>query len=215
MSSDRPEPCAEPFAQLLARARSGHSAAMGQLMQIQREHLLEIARQRIPPALQGRLAPSDAVQVALLAAHRHFEQFHGHSEGEFSEWLWSILVNTIRDFLRATEGRRREHAGREVSLAALPPQARIIRPVRCREGGQSVCDALIDQETRESLRRCVELLPDEYRQVLQMRFEDARGFEEIGAALGISPQAALKMRRRAVEAVADMMRTYGVIEEGI
>jgi RNA polymerase sigma-70 factor (ECF subfamily) len=212
MSSDRPEPSAEPFAELLAQARSGQSAAMGQLMQLQREHLLEMARRRIPPSVQGRLAPSDAVQVALMSAHRHFEQFRGHSAGEFSEWLWSILVNTIRDFLRATEGRRREHAGREVSLGCLPAQA---RTVRCPNGGRSVCDALIERETRESLRRCVELLPDEYRQILQMRFEDERGFEEISAALGISPQAALKMRRRAVEAVADMMRTYGVIDAGI
>jgi RNA polymerase sigma-70 factor (ECF subfamily) len=210
MSSDRP-PSVEPFAELLAQARRGQSAAMGQLLEVQRAHLVEMARRRIPQPLQARMAPSDAVQVTLMSAHRHFNQFRGDSPAEFSEWLLVILLNTIRDFLRAAAGRRKQHVNRVISLDALPAET---RGVACQCRGRSGCDLLIEQETTAVMRRCVELLPEPYRQVLKLRFADDRGFAEIGSLLGISPAAARKMRSRAVQAIAALMQTYGIIEEG-
>jgi RNA polymerase sigma-70 factor (ECF subfamily) len=183
---------------------------MGELLEVHREHLLEIARERIPQRLQGRMGPSDAVQVALMLAHRHFEQFRGVSPGEFSDWLWTILLNTIRDFIRAAEGRQQQHVRREIALDDLPPEARTAA-CHCRD--LSGYDLLIHEETTGGVRRCVDLLPESYRRVLRLRFDDDLGFEAIGGELGISAQAARKLRLRALRAVRDLIRTFRVIEE--
>jgi RNA polymerase sigma-70 factor (ECF subfamily) len=209
MSAPRPASPAGSFADLLARARLGQSAAMGELLELHREHLLERARERMPQRLQGRMGPSDAVQVALMSAHQHFEQFRGDSPGEFSEWLWAILLNTIRDFVRAAEGRWKQHLRREVPLDDLPVET---RNAACHCPGRSGCDVLIHEETTEGIRRCVEVLPETYRRVLRLRFDDELGFEEIGAELGISAAAARKMRLRALRAVAELMRMFSIIE---
>jgi DNA-directed RNA polymerase specialized sigma subunit len=60
----------------------------------------------------------------------------------------------------------------------------------------------------------VDLLPESYRRVLRLRFDDDLGFEAIGCELGISPQAARKLRLRALRAIKDLIRTFRIIEEG-
>jgi RNA polymerase sigma-70 factor (ECF subfamily) len=208
VSSDRSSASAEPFTDLLARARQGDSPAMGELFELQRGHLLAIARQRMPPLLRERMHPSDAVQTTLMSAHRHFEQFRGESADEFSDWLWSILGNTIRDFLRATRGRGKARRKPEIPLDEVPAET---QATLCR--ARSICDALIEKEQRDILQRCVALLPEHYQKVLRLHVREQQTFSQIGYAFGTSANAAWMKYRRAVEAVAEIMRAYPAVDE--
>ena len=57
----------------------------------------------------------------------------------------------------------------------------------------------MEHEQAMALRRALERLPEEYRRVVVLRFEEGRSFEEIGRLTGRSPDAARKVWSRAME----------------
>jgi RNA polymerase sigma-70 factor (ECF subfamily) len=211
-STEAPSQLDDRFADLLSQARHGDSRAMGQLLELPRAHLLAIARRQIPRQHHPWMAPSDAVQVTLTSANSHFEQFRGASGIEFFEWLRTILVNTVRDFLRVAEGRRKQRPHRTVTLEGLAEEASLARHL---DDSRSVCDRLIDQEVRASIRRCIEVLPEHYRRVLHLRYDEAHRFAEIAAEMGTTFHAVIKLRRRAIEALRELLRAYGIVDEEV
>src|SRR5262249_27935545 len=68
--------------QLLARARTGDSAAIGALLEEYRGYLTLLARTQIGRRLQGKADAADLVQEAFLQAHQHIGAFRGTSEAE-------------------------------------------------------------------------------------------------------------------------------------
>ena len=80
---------------LLAQARAGDQAALGQLLELYRNYLRLMARSLIHQPLQVRLDASDLVQETFLKAHREFRQFVGSEERELVAWLRQILVRTL------------------------------------------------------------------------------------------------------------------------
>jgi RNA polymerase sigma-70 factor, ECF subfamily len=56
----------------------------------------------------------------------------------------------------------------------------------------------IENEETLALRRAVERLPEEYRRIVLLRFEDERTFEEIGRLTGQSERAARHLWTRAM-----------------
>src|SRR6202011_188028 len=102
--------------ELIALARHGNAAALGELLAIYRRYLPLLARTQIGRRLQGKADPSDLVQEALLEAHRHFPQFRGASQGEFAAWLCSILAALISNHVRHFLGTKRRDARLERAL---------------------------------------------------------------------------------------------------
>jgi len=58
-----------------------------------------------------------------------------------------------------------------------------------------------DDEERRLLWQALERLPGDYRQVIQLRYQEGRTFEEIGPLMGRSANAARLLWLRAVECV--------------
>jgi RNA polymerase sigma-70 factor (ECF subfamily) len=208
--AEHPSSSDELFRFLLGQARTGDSEAMNEVLARPRPYLCRIARLRIPEEHQARLSARGAVQRTLISAHRHLDQFAGDSEGEFRQWLRMILVNKIRDSVRAADGRRRQHARRETSLEALVTRSGF---APCDDGGRSTLDVVIDMERKVRLRACIVLLPESYRRILQLRYEEGRRFKEIAAEMGKSTVAAKKLCARAVRALEDLLRAEDVFRE--
>ena len=57
----------------------------------------------------------------------------------------------------------------------------------------------IEHEQSSALWRALERLPEDYRRVVCLRFDEDRSFEEIGKLTGRSPNAARKVWARAME----------------
>ena len=72
--SSMPPPDAVPEL-LLAQARAGDAAALGQLLELYRNYLRLIARSMLDHALGCKLDASDLVQETFLKAHRQFAGF--------------------------------------------------------------------------------------------------------------------------------------------
>ncbi len=107
---------------LMAEARAGDGAALGQRFELYRNDLRLIARSMLDQALRLQLDASDLVQETFLKAHRQFAGFAGCNEPQLIAWLRQILVRTLAD--QAHYHRRRSrNVRRQVSLEELLEQA--------------------------------------------------------------------------------------------
>ncbi len=179
----------------LDEARRGSREAVGQLLEACHGYLLLIAQRELDPDLGAKGGASDLVQETFLEAQRDFANFRGETEAELLGWLRRILLNNLASFSR----RFRETASRrlacEVSLdlEAAGPAAGVAADA------PEPVDRVIADEQAAALRRAMDRLPEDYRQVLVLRYQDDRSFEEIGRLLHRTPNAARKLWLRAVE----------------
>src|SRR5262249_39730840 len=106
---------------------------------------------------------ADAVQDAFISAFQAIAGFEGNSQ--LGTWLHRIVINACLMKLRS---RSRRH---EISIEGLLPtfnadghHAQPPRRWRLPPDEQLQCD-----ETRTLVRRCIDMLPDDYRNVLLLR----------------------------------------------
>lgn len=120
-------------------------------------------------------AADDLAQETFLAAYGALGSFQFGSK--FSSWLYSIVLNKCRDYLRTRKPSVSVDDLAEViaDCAATPEQR-----AASREAGDVVQAALGE-------------LPPEYREVLILKHIEGLSYEEIAALLGVS-EGALKVR---------------------
>jgi RNA polymerase sigma-70 factor, ECF subfamily len=186
---------ADDFAERLSAARAGSTEAFGQTLQACRKYLLLVARKEFDENLRAKGGASDLVQETFLKAHRHFDRFHGETEGELLAWLRELLLNNLASFRRLfVAGKRR--VAREVTLDGGDSSS----PVRELSADvPSPSEQALGHERDQALQRALGCLPEDYRHVLTLRYVERHSFDEIGRATGRSANAARKLWARAVE----------------
>jgi RNA polymerase sigma-70 factor (ECF subfamily) len=183
--------------EVLTAARAGSAEALGRLLMGCRDYLLMVANRNLEPDLQGKVSPSDLVQETFLEAQRDFAQFHGTREEEILAWLSRILLNNLANVSRRYRGTAMRALDREISLGAGDPAKT--------PGGDLALDTpspsevAMAKEDASALETALATLPEHYRTVLNLRYQDRLNFEQIGAALGCSAEAARKLWARAVD----------------
>jgi RNA polymerase sigma-70 factor (ECF subfamily) len=183
----------------LTAARMGCRDALGRAFQACRRYLLRIAREELPPELQEKGSASDLVQEAFLEAAHDFPQFRGESEVQFRAWMRQVLRRRIAKF-----GRR-----------YFTTKKRAVMLERSRDNGLSSFGRkqdvpadlptpsaqIMEEERSQALQQALKQLPDDYRRVLQLRYQEERSFEEIGPLMQRTPNAARLLWLRAIERV--------------
>src|SRR5262249_15013012 len=104
--------------QLLDLARTGHSAAVGQLLEMYRHYLTLLARLQISRRLQGKADASDVVQETFLRAHRDFANLRGITEEELAASVGQVLAASLVDLMRRYYGTRRRDVLLEQELVS-------------------------------------------------------------------------------------------------
>jgi RNA polymerase sigma-70 factor (ECF subfamily) len=183
----------------LTAARAGSREALGQALEACRAYLLKIAEHDLDPALRPKGGASDLVQQTFLEAQRDFGRFAGRSEEELLAWLRQLLRNNLANFARDFRQTGKRRIDREVALDTPDSSAGLAGQLPAdatSPSGQAATD-----EQAELLRRAMDRLPEDYRRVLKLRYQEGRSFEEIAGLIGRSPNAARKLWARAVEAL--------------
>ena len=130
----------------------------------------------------------EVVQEVFLSAYRAIGKFRG--ESKFSTWLYSIAINLTKNHLRKMTARHHWEG------------ASIDDPVEIesgqRRGGQpahesSILEQLEKREVQAKVQECINLLDDEYREVLVLRDIQGFSYEEISDILKI-PDGTVKSR---------------------
>ena len=119
---------------------------------------------------------SDMTQEAFIKAYNSLQSFRGDSK--FSVWLYRIATNVCLDFLRS---RSRKPT---VSLSVEDNDGDNVE-LEVADESQSPELLLDRQMTRESVRRGLETLTPEYRQILLLREIQGLSYDEISQALGL------------------------------
>jgi RNA polymerase sigma-70 factor (ECF subfamily) len=183
-------------AQWLSAARAGSSEAMGQILEACRGYLLLIAQQEIQPDLRAKAGASDLVQQTLLSALGDFDRFQGNSEAEILAWLRQLLLHNLTDFARLYRATDKRQISREVALDTGNPAAQRAANVG---SDASPSGEVIAREEARQVQQALERLPEDYRRVLVLRFQEDRSFEEIGRLMNLSANAARKLWLRAIK----------------
>ena len=193
---------------LLERARAGDAGAFAALCARHRPRLLAFLGHRFEPRLRARADPSDVVQEAQMEAHRRLDDYLARRPMPFRVWLEKVAYERLRMLRRRHLGADRRAAGRE---APLPEASSEGLARRLAGRGTSPSRALERAERAAQLRRALEHLPEEDREVLLMRNYEDLPYGEIAALLDISPAAA---RQRHGRALARLGRLLSAAELG-
>jgi RNA polymerase sigma-70 factor (ECF subfamily) len=184
-------------AQWLPAARAGSREALGKVLEAARHYLLSIARQEIDPDLRAKNSPSDVVQETFVEVQRAFGQFQGETEAELLAWLRQLLLHRVGKLRRRYRDTQKRRLAREVTLggddSSDGPAGGLAAKVPSPSG------QAMEHEQDQALRAALGRLPDDYRRVITLRYEEQLPFEEIGRQLQRSPDAARKLWARAVE----------------
>ena len=119
---------------------------------------------------------ADMTQEAFIKAYNSLQSFRGDSK--FSVWLYRIVSNVCLDFLRSKNRRP------TVSLSVEDDDGEDTQ-LDVADESQSP-ELLLDRKlTRESVRRGLDSLPPDYRQILLLRDIQGLSYDEIAQALGL------------------------------
>lgn len=185
---------ADEFAGWLAAARAGSSEALGRVLDACRGYLLLVAGRDLDPELRAKGGASDLVQQTFLEAQGAFGRFRGGSEDELLAWLKHLLRNNLIDFTRRYQVAAKRGVDREVPLTGDDSAVRDgVAADTPSPSGHAMA-----RERDDSLRAAMDRLPEDYRAVLQLRYDDELSFDDIAARTGRSPEAARKLWARAV-----------------
>lgn len=196
-AAPHPRPTAEArrIECLLAAARHGDRAALGQLFDAARQQLLDAASRGLPPALRGRVGPSDVVQETAIDMQRDFGRFSGSTTEELFAWLRTILNHNLIDAVRHHGLAGKRSPRREVRLS----DSRADHGVLSLIGMTNAPDAsAIRKEDAANLHRTLARLPEDYRTVIWLRYWRGMSFEEIATKMERSSAATRKLWHRAI-----------------
>jgi len=186
----------EKAAQWLPAAQSGSTEALGQVLEACRAYLLLIAQQELDPALQAKGGASDLVQQTFLEAHRDFAQFHGTTHDALLAWMRRLLLTNLANFRRDYR-RHKRRVSREVGFPGCDSSHGGAGGLPGDTPTPSV--VTMRSEQSETIQRALHRLPEDYRQVVQLRYREERSFEEIAEIMQRSQNAVRKLWARAIE----------------
>jgi RNA polymerase sigma-70 factor (ECF subfamily) len=187
---------ADEFAGWLAQARAGSPEALGRVLEACRGYLTLVAEEDLDPGLRAKGGASDLVQQTFLEAQGDFARFRGQREDELLAWLRHLLRNNLIDFTRQYRATAKRGVDREVPLAD-DDASRGSDPAVPADTPSPSGHAMA-RERDDSLRAALDRLPEDYRAILRLRYDDGLSFDAIAARMGRSPEAARKLWARAV-----------------
>ena len=185
--------------ELVRRVKASDEAAARLLFERHLPALRAKARARLPDALKGKVAESDVIQDAWLAAFLDIGKFEDRGDGSFGAWVRRILESKIDDALRRHLVFRKRDARREVRLAT---EAAGLEPAR---GQPSPSAELKDEEEAARLRAVIDSLSEDYATVIRLVHHEGLTLVEAGARMGRTPDATRMLYSRAMKRLADRL----------
>jgi RNA polymerase sigma-70 factor, ECF subfamily len=185
-------------ATLLAGLRSGNQYAFEEMVHRFGGRLLATARRY----LRSETDACDVLQDAFLCALKSMDTFKGDSQ--LSTWLHRILVNCALMHLRARQDCAEADGGEIDELLPRFDTAGNWLDGHIHSGPVHVLFEA--SETRATVRRCIELLPDNYRIVLMLRDIEELATEKVASLLDVTPgnvKVRLHRARQALKALLE------------
>jgi RNA polymerase sigma-70 factor (ECF subfamily) len=185
---------------LLRRAKSGDTSALGELFAHYTDRLRKMVRLRLDRRVAGRLDASDVLQEAYLDVARRFPEYAAAPAMPFYVWLRALTGQRLIDLHRQHLGAKMRDAGQEVSLyrGALPQASSASLAQQLLAGLTSPTQAAVRAELQLKLQEALNSMDPIDRDVVVLRHFEELNNIETAAVLGIETSAASKRYLRAI-----------------
>lgn len=186
-------------AELVARCKAGDKLAFDELISAHQERVFNVAYR-----LMGNYEEAlDLTQEVFLNCFRKIGSFKGDSA--LSTWLYRITVNTAKNRWKYQQSRGMK---KTESIDSPNPEQdeKVLTELPSPNPGPS--DVASGRETISRFEECLQKLPEEYREVLVLRYIEELSYEEIAEILRISLGTVKSRIHRARTELRDLMRDY-------
>ena len=182
---------------LLNRYISGERGAISQLIDRHSARIRDYIRMMVKDSDKA----DDILQETLIKAVRTIDEGRYVDSGKFLSWILRIAHNQVIDYFR------QQKSSRTVSEAEAGYD--VIGSLRVAE--RNVEDRMISEQIEQDVRRLVEHLPEEQREVVMMRYYSGMSFQEIADQTGVSINTALGRMRYALINLRKMIKDHDII----
>jgi RNA polymerase sigma-70 factor (ECF subfamily) len=176
----------EPSSLADAAALTAHFEAL-------RSRLLAMLRRRIDPVLAPRLDAEDLLNEVYLIARRRWGRFPSTGLTPYA-WFYRLALDTLFEAWRR-ENRAGRNPDREMPW---PDRSSVQLGMGMLETDTSPSACLARDELRDLVRRAIDSLKPEDREILGMRHFDEISFREAAMILGITENTAMQRYVRAL-----------------
>jgi RNA polymerase sigma-70 factor (ECF subfamily) len=194
--------------ELLDRVRAGESGAVDQLLDYHRGSIQRIVQMRLDQRIRQRVDVSDVVQEVLVEASRRLREYLDRPVMAFPLWIRQIAMDRVIDAHR----RHRRSAKRSVDREQEPKRADsednsgTVLPQQLAVDRQlTPAAALLQREIVGLVQEAVQRLPDQDRQIIQLRHQEQRSNQEIARLLRLTEPAASMRYLRALRRLRQLM----------
>lgn len=172
---------------LLRRVAKGENAALAELMRRHQNRLFTLAFR----LLRDRLEAEDALQEVFLKAYEHAGRFEPVST--VAAWLNRITANYCLNRLRARQ-----------PLASLDED----EAPAVADSTPTPLQALEEADLAARLAELLSALPENQHRALVLKRFGGLSYQEIGAEMGLSPQAVDGLLKRARQTLKAALKDY-------
>lgn len=131
---------------------------------------------------------ADIAQETFIKAVRVIDDGRYTDSGKFQSWIMRIAHNKALDYFRSQKSNN--------SVSESSAGYNVLGTMKYAD--KSVEDSMISDQISADIRALVELLPDEQREVVKLRYYSDLSFKEIAEQTGVSINTALGRMRYAL-----------------
>ncbi len=187
-------------AKLVRKLHSGDSKAREEFYNIYRNRLYSVVLEQVG---RDRALAEDLVQETFLAALSSLDKFRG--ESQLFTWLRSIAFHKINDFYR--------HQAREPKPHESPPDFDAMKQLEQTGGDEPAPLTVMEsEEIRQSVHQALEGLPEDYQEVLVLKYLEEMPVLEISQVMGRSPKSVEGLLSRARKAMRNNLTENNHVE---
>ena len=182
--------------QLVVNYLNGHEASLEILIMRHKSKVYGMIRQKV----QQKEIAEDLFQDTFIKVINTLKKDGYNEEGKFAQWVMRIARNLVMDYFRDAKKFKTVSGGNEYNIFdTLDLKV------------SNIEDHLVKKQIHQDLRRMIDALPREQKEVLMMRHYQELSFKEISEILNISINTSLGRMRYALLALRKMMHEHKVI----
>ena len=182
---------------LLEQYQQGNREAVSQLLERHTRRVRDYVRMMV----KDNDVADDLTQEVLIKVVKVLDEGRYTDKGRFLPWVLRIAHNRVLDYFRA------QKQAKTVSESSAGFD--ILGSKNFAE--PSIEDTLISEQQAEEIRALVEMLAEEQREVVHMRYYEGLSFKEIAEHTGVSINTALGRMRYALINMRQMIKKRNLV----
>jgi RNA polymerase sigma-70 factor, ECF subfamily len=189
--------------QRIRQAAEGDRQALEHLLMSHYNMLVRYIAAGLPPSVQAAVSVEDILQDTFSLAFRDIGKLAPRGERAFAAWLKTIAENRLRDAIKELKRKKRGGGHLPVRTQAGTSTGSFVDLVELLSAGDRTPSRILaGKEAVQAVQVSLAALPDDYREVIRLRYLEGKGTDEIASEMNRSPGAI----RGLVDRAKKMMR---------